>query len=222
MAAVGRVNADPQHRRRQAPERGGGGEGRRKPGAGPAGPGDDRSAHQLAPLGWRPHAPMIFGEGHGTLFESLDSSSPVQPGGSDEAIDIAAENAGDQAPARMDALDRRSAGQAKELAFAGSQETRPDLIRHACVACFVAVEMAVQKHLDALVGPAPKPTGEGRSGNDRRVAPMVRNDQHRQPLADVGGEQIEQPVDLGLEAGRDVVDRHKQGWWRASSHCAAM
>ena len=51
---------------------------------------------------------------------------------------------------------------------------------------------------------------------------MVRNDQHRQPLADVGGEQVEQSVDLPLEARRDVVDRDEQGAGGASSHCRGM
>ena len=50
-----------------------------------------------------------------------------------------------------------------------------------------------------------------RTGNERSFAPVIGNDQHGDPVADVAMEQIAQPVDLALEARRDVVDgRQKQ------------
>ena len=86
----------------------------------------------------------------------------------------------------------------------------------ACAVSFVAVvvtvEMAVEENLDPALCPTAQSRGEWRTGNDRRVAPMVGDDQHRQSLADVRCEQAQKRVDLAFEARRHVVNRseHKR------------
>ena len=71
---------------------------------------------------------------------------------------------------------------------------------------FVAMGKAVKEHLDALLGPSSKTPRERRAGDNRRVAPMVRDHEHGEPRADMRRKQVEQPIDLAFEAGRDVVD----------------
>jgi hypothetical protein len=36
---------------------------------------------------------------------------------------------------------------------------------------------------------------------------VVRNDEERDPIANVGRQKVDQTLDLALEAGRNVVDR---------------
>ena len=71
----------------------------------------------------------------------------------------------------------------------------------------VAVEPAMDEHLDPDVCPASQSRREG--GRHRRTAPMVRHDQHREPLPGEGRE-VAQPLlhRLQLERGAPgVVDR---------------
>src|SRR5690242_18080720 len=82
----------------------------------------------------------------------------------------------------------------------------------------VAVSEAVQQHLDALIGPAAQPSGERRARNDRRIPPVIGNHQHRQALADMWPEQIDQAVDLAFEARRNVVNRREQQALRGGGH----
>jgi hypothetical protein len=51
---------------------------------------------------------------------------------------------------------------------------------------------------------------------------MVRNDQHRQPIADMGREQIEQAIDFAFEPRRHVVDRGEKEAPGAALHGGAF
>ena len=79
------------------------------------------------------------------------------------------------------------------------------------------MEIAVEENFDAGIGPVAKPARKRRAGYDRRLAPVVRDDQHGEPLADVGREQVEKLVDLAFEAWRYVVNRCKQQALRTES-----
>ncbi len=85
----------------------------------------------------------------------------------------------------------------------------PNAIGRAGMARLVTVEKPWRK-IRTRLRPSPQPRREGRAGHDRRVAPMVRHHQQRDPVADVTPQQIAEPVHLALKARRDVVDRRQQ------------
>ncbi len=116
----------------------------------------------------------------------------------------------DQRPAALDAGPRFGLGQAEELALAGGQPVGAHPVGRPGVAHAVAMVIAVEEDLEARVRPVPEPARETRTGADRGVAPMVRHDQQRDPLPDVGRHQVEQPIDLVLEPRRDVMDRGQE------------
>ena len=74
----------------------------------------------------------------------------------------------------------------------------------------VAMEEAVEEYLEAVLRPAAETSRERGPGNDGRVAPVVRDHQHGQPIAYMGPKQVDQPINLAFEARRDIVDRAKQ------------
>jgi hypothetical protein len=47
---------------------------------------------------------------------------------------------------------------------------------------------------------------EWRAGNDRRIAPMVRHDEHRQSFANVGAKKVNQTVHLAFKTWRNVMN----------------
>src|SRR5438128_1621863 len=65
-----------------------------------------------------------------------------------------------------------------------------------------------------------EPRRKCRPGHDRRIPPMVRHDEHRDPLADGGMEHLAKAIDLAFEAGRDVVDRGEQQSGHSRTLCA--
>ena len=72
------------------------------------------------------------------------------------------------------------------------------------------MEIAVEEHLDALIRPAPQPARKGRSRNDWRLTPVVRNDEHREPPTDVRTEDLEKMVDFRLKKWCDVMNRREK------------
>ena len=141
----------------------------------------------------------------------LQGTGAVEPGRRDEARDRRADHVFDELAPIGDALRGFRAGESHKLAFIGGHEASLEAVRAADVAGIVAVEVAVEEHLDAPVGPAPEPGCKRRARHERSVAPMIGNDQHRQALADMRVEQLRQPVYFAFEARRNVVDgRQKQ------------
>jgi len=70
----------------------------------------------------------------------------------------------------------------------------------------IAMEKAVEQHLDPAVGPVPQSRRERGSGNDRAVTPMVRHNQHREAIADPTTQEIAQLIDRAFETRRYVMD----------------
>jgi hypothetical protein len=68
------------------------------------------------------------------------------------------------------------------------------------------MKISVKEDFCPLFGPPVQSGSEWRAGKDRRVAPMVWNHEHRKPSADVRSKQLEQPVEVGFEPRRDVVN----------------
>ena len=141
--------------------------------------------------------------------ERFASAVPVKPGRGDEAVDRPADDLFEKLLPFGDASGGLSARQAQELAFARGHELGAYPVCGAGMLGFVPMGEPMKEYLDALIGPAAQARGEGRAGDDRGIAPVVRNDQHRQALTDMWPQQIDQPVDLAFEARRHVVDRRK-------------
>ena len=156
---------------------------------------------------------MILGKRESGIGERRPRAIGIEPGGGDEARRRAPGDILDQCLATPHPPQRLGMGQAQEFAFAGGHVLRLEPGGGAGVPTVVAMRPAVDEHLDPLVRPAAQPPREG--GGDRRAAPVIGHDQHRQPPPDVRREMVEQAVDLALEAGRDVVDRGEQAFHRA-------
>ena len=137
-------------------------------------------------------------------------SLAVKPGGGDKAVDRAAYHVFDEVPPSSDPGLGFAPREAQKLALARSHEARLHPVAGAGILSLVAMGEAMEEHLDPLLRPAPQPRGESRARNDRSIAPMVRNDQHGEALANVRREQVHQSVDLAIEARRNVVNRREQ------------
>jgi hypothetical protein len=64
----------------------------------------------------------------------------------------------------------------------------------------------VKEDFNSSIRPAAQTCREGRTGHDRSIAPMVWDDQHRDPIADERCKQIDEAIDLALEARRDIMN----------------
>ena len=163
---------------------------------------------------------MIFRDRHGRFGQSLERAAAVEPGGSDEAVERPPDHVFDQRASFADAVGGVTARQTKKFAFPGGHQACLQPTGGAPMTCVVAVEVAVQEHLDATVSPAAQPRGEGGARDDRRVTPMVRHNQHCEPLADMRLNKRQQLVDLAFETRRYIVDggqqqaaaRGRHGW----------
>ena len=164
---------------------------------------------------------MVFRDGYVAFSERRERALTVEPGGRDKAVDGAADDVLEQQPAFDDSRARLVAREAQEFAFARRHEPRANPVGAPHVPSLIPMEEAVKEDFRPGFGPAAQARGEGRAGNNWRIAPMVRNDEHRHAIADMRAEHVEQPVDLAFEARRYVVDRRKQesggggGHWRA-------
>ena len=156
---------------------------------------------------------MILRQREAGILQRRARALRIQPGRRDEAGGGAAGDVLDQRLAAAHADQRLGMAEAQKLAFARGHVLRLQRGGGAGMGAVVAVRPAVDEHLDALVRPATQARREG--WRDRRARPMVRHHQHREAPADMGGEMVEQAVDLALEAGRDVVDRGEQAFHRS-------
>src|SRR5205823_819931 len=141
--------------------------------------GNDGAACELPAGCRRPHAHMIFGDSYRAILKRLERFRSVEPGRRDEAIDRSSDHVFEQGPAVRDTSYGVGARKAEEFALSGGHEARPQAIRGAVMACFVAMEEAVKKNLAARIRPLSKTPCKGRACNDRSVSPMIGNDQQR-------------------------------------------
>ena len=207
MANVGRVDADPEHLQRRMTKRCGcnerGGEAHSRP----ACPSDHRPARELLPAGRRPDTKMIFGDRDCCGLQRFQRAAAVEPGRRNKTVDRPSGDVLNQGPPGRNPLGSFIVRQAQELAFARSHEARSKAIGLSIVPGKVAMIIAMQEDLDAGLCPATKARRERRTGNDRRIAPMVGNDQHCHSIADMFTKYIDKLVYFGFEARRNVMDR---------------
>ena len=79
----------------------------------------------------------------------------------------------------------------------------------------------MQEDFETGLRPSAQTRREGRAGHDRRVAPMVRHHQQRDPVAHMKAQQVGQPVHLVFKARRDVVDGREQKAVSGGGHSVA-
>lgn len=204
------MNSDPKHLDRRMTKHCSGGYRRGQAPAAPAGPSDNRARGERLAARRRPYPPMIFREWSADVPQRLEGSLAVKPGGRDEPGDGCSRDVLDQRTAGADQLRRPSAREAEKFAFAGGHESGTQPIRGAGVLGGVAMKIAVDEHLDAGLGPAAQTRCKRGAGDNRRVSPVVRDDEHCQALADMGPKKLEEAVDLAFETRRDIVDRREQ------------
>lgn len=131
----------------------------------------------------------------------------IQPRRRDEAVDPSSDHVLQQRSAFVDAGLRLFSRQAQELAFTSGHEARAEPVSGPARARLVAMEIAVEEYLYSRICPSAQTSGERRLGLDRSFSPMIRHDQHGNAFADPRGKQVQEFVDLCLEARRDVMDR---------------
>ena len=143
---------------------------------------------------------LAFGQG-------FHCASAVKPCGRNEPRDRKAGHV----------LEKRLAGsnsrlclisrQAQELTFAGRHPPRAQPVGDAVMPRKIAMIETVKKDFEPGFGPSAQPARKRRPRKDRRLVPMVWNDQESDAIAHVGRQKIDKPFDLALEPWRDVVDR---------------
>jgi hypothetical protein len=129
----------------------------------------------------------------------------VQPCRRHKAIDRATNDIFEQRSALGHACEGIGPRKTKELAFASGHETRPEAIGRSIVIHFIAVVKAVKEDLASRFRPTAQARSERRSGDDWGISPVVGNDQQRYTISGMHPQQVEQPFDLALKAGRYVV-----------------
>ena len=165
---------------------------------------------------------MILRKRHRVRFEGLQRTRPIEPSGRNEAVHVAPDDVGEKLFPSSDPLRSLIPREPQELAFTGGHQPGAKAVGRACVGRFVAMEVAMKEHLYAGIRPVPEAGREGRPRHDRRIAPVIRYHEHRQPLTHVRPKQFEQAVDLTFETRRNIMDRHQEGWARAHRAGVAM
>ena len=165
---------------------------------------------------------MILCKRYPACLQRLESSAAVEPSGRNEAIDVSSDDVGEKLFPSSDPLRSLIPREPQELAFTGGHQPGAKAVGRACVGRFVAMEVAMKEHLYAGIRPVPEAGREGRPRHDRRIAPVIRYHEHRQPLTHVRPKQFEQAVDLTFETRRNIMDRHQEGWARAHRAGVAM
>ena len=139
--------------------------------------------------------------------ERLERALAVEPGGRDEAGDRPAGDVFDQRPAAPIRAARFGSGQAEEFAFAGGHESGAQPVGGARVPRVVAMEIAVEEHLEPASAQARRRRAKGEPGTIGASPQWFGTTSIAMRSPTCGRKQVEQPVDLALEARRDVVDR---------------
>src|SRR6185503_5399108 len=92
IAAIRRVDADPQNPQRRPAEGGRGGKGRGQAKTRPARPGNHWASSQLGAGPRRPDAKVIFRDRDPAIAKCFDGTLTVEPGRRDEAVDPPADH----------------------------------------------------------------------------------------------------------------------------------
>src|SRR6476659_10306138 len=108
---------------------------------------------------------MIFGDGDRLIVERFESSLSVQPGGSDEAVDRPPSHIFDERASAADSSQGFGFRETEEFALRGRHEGRTKAVGGSFVPAVIAMEKAVEEHLDAFIGPAAQPRGKARAGD---------------------------------------------------------
>ena len=219
-----RVHPDPQVAHRQRPEQRRREQRGREPGRRPARPGDhrpDRESRRPVAGDQTRRWSSAIGTAHSR--KRLQGALAVEPRRGDEAGDRPAGD--DLRPAsgraRCGSALRLGPGRGTRLRRRSASGAR---IRSAGPAWLhaVAVVIAVEEDLEARVGP--DRAAGARSANRRTIGASPQwfgTTSIAIRLPDVGRQQVEQPIDLALEARRHVVDRGQQKAVGDRRMCAA-
>ena len=150
---------------------------------------------------------MIFGNLDSTFGKGGAGPIAIEPGRSDETIDAPSDHIFEQRSTFGYPAGRILKRETQEFAFSGSHEAGAEAVGLLVVPRLIAMEIAVEEDFDSCIRPVAQARSERRTGNDRSAAPMIGNDQHREPISDERRKQIDELIDLALEARRNIVDR---------------
>lgn len=148
---------------------------------------------------------MIFRQRDRRVTKGVPRSLSIEPRRSNEPGNRAADRVLDKIASFGNSPCRLRARQAEKFAFAGGHEAGPDPIG-AGVIFLVPMVIAMKEHFDAMIGPVPKALCKGGTGYDRRIAPMIWNDQHRDLRTDMFSKHIDKCFYFGFEARRNVMN----------------
>jgi len=149
---------------------------------------------------------MILRDRDFAFGQGLHRASAVKPCRSDESRDRQAGHVLEKRPAGLDSRLCLIFRQAQELALAGRHQLRAQPVGDAVVPRKVAMVETVKEDFESGFGPSAQPARERRPRKDRRLVPMIWNDEECDMIAYVRLQKAHQPIDLALEPWRDVVD----------------
>lgn len=150
---------------------------------------------------------MILRDRDLAFDQRLHCASAVKPSRSDESGDRKAGHALEKRPAGLNSRLCLTFRQAQELTLAGRHPPRAQPVGDEVMPRKVAMIETVKKDFEPGFGPSAQPARERRPRKDRRLVPMVWNDQESDAIAYLRRQKVDKPFDLALEQRRDVVDR---------------
>ena len=127
---------------------------------------------------------LAFGQG-------FNSSRAVKPGGGDESCD---RTAGHVLKKRLAGLNSRLGlvfRQAKELALSGRHPLRAQPVGNSVMLRKVTMIETVEEDFEPGFRPSAQPAGKRRPGYDRRLIPMIWNDEERDAIAYVRRQKVD-------------------------------
>ena len=150
---------------------------------------------------------MILRDRDFAFGQGLHRASAVKPCGRNEPRDRKAGHVFEKRPAGLNSRFCLISRQAQELTFAGRHPLRAQPVGNAVMPRKVAMIETVKKDFEPGFGPSAQPARERRPRKDRRLVPMIWNDQESDAIAYLRRQKVDKPFDLALEPRRDVVDR---------------
>jgi len=164
---------------------------------------------------------MIFGNRDSTFGEGGPGAFAIEPCRGDETVDAPADHIFEQRSSFRNPAGRILEREAKEFAFSCGHEPGAKPVGLAVMSRLIAVEIAVQEDFDPTIRPGAQTRRERRPGDDRSAAPMVGNNQHREPISNERRKQTYEAIDLAFEARRHIMDRCEEKVLTASRHSRA-
>ncbi len=153
---------------------------------------------------------MIFSQRHAGIGQRSNCGGAVQPRRCDETRDRLPRYILKQCSTAANAFIRLRPIKTQKFALAGCHKGRARSVPDGSVRGFISMIEAVQEDFETGAGPAAQLRGKRRPGNDRRLLPMVRNDEQGQTASDVRLKHVKQAIDFALKARCNVVDRRKK------------